>query len=393
MPSPENGRKQLHKVEELAATLKSDGMNTAMTVIPPDVFVQKYPHHLTAVRKAMAAGVKYVVHHGHRRLAAAKLAGLETVPILVRHEVQSLRIAAIQENLQRMSLNPIEEGEEFQATLEHEVDDQTQKPYTQRSLAARVGASQTYIAHRVALLRLIPALREAVINHWLKEQGVQPDADGFLLPVRPAATIYARLTADLQAAFVARTLAAEDAAVVCKLREDLQGAFLDGKLTIDEAAEIAQLPPSQQKMPDPLDEQTPQPPAPAPAPVATPAPTPPPAPPAPASATTTPPVPTPREGEAELEGGDGAAATNTSPETSAPGSGGASPQGAVEGTGQADGAGGGGTEAGQETKAAVATTTPRVIEIRESEDLDQLVLTLIETLTDEERIYVREHLA
>lgn len=375
MPSPENGRKTLHKVEELARTLKSDGMNTAMTVLPPNVFLAKYPQHTAAVQKAVAEGVVYVVHHGHRRLAAAKEAGLTEVPVLVRHTIVSPRIAAIQENLQRMGLNPIEEGEEFHQTLQ-EVDEETGKVYSQRALAERVGASQTYISHRVALLRLVPELRQAVVNHWLKEQGVQPDIEGLLLPVRPAATVYARLREDLQQSVVTGALAYEDAAVVCKLREDLQGAFVEGKLTIEDAAEIAKLSQGQQKLPDPLERAKPssEPERPAVQPAA----------PAPAPEGEKSPVPTPR-GEPTPEGtadqGNGTGNGNPEPAADAQPSAPLAPP-----TAQASG--NGERKPGTDVEVAV----PRVIELREEKDLDQLVLALIEHLTDEERDYVRQHL-
>ncbi|MCX4581065.1 ParB N-terminal domain-containing protein [Streptomyces sp. NBC_01571] len=228
MSSPENGRKELHRIEELADSLTSDGMNTAMTVIPPDVYVEFYPQHKEAVDEKVAEGVLFVVHHGHRRLAAAVKAGLSEVPILVRRDVPSLRIAAIQENLQRMGLNPVEEAVEFQAALDEK--DENGKQLSQRELAKRAGCSQTYVSHRVALLRLVPALQQAVVNHWLKEQqlleteGQDSGNAGALLvlPVREAATVYARLRPDLQEAFVRGELAAGDAAAVSKLPGDQQ---------------------------------------------------------------------------------------------------------------------------------------------------------------------------
>ncbi|MER6434628.1 ParB N-terminal domain-containing protein [Streptomyces sp900105245] len=227
MPSPENGRKELHKIDELANTLRTDGMNTAMTVIPPDIFIELYPRHKEAVEARVAEGVLFVVHHGHRRLAAAVKAGLTEVPILVRRDVPSLRIAAIQENLQRMGLNPIEEAEEFQGALD-EVDD-TGKRLSQRELSKRVGCSQTYVSHRVALLRLIPSLQQAVIDHWLKEQQLlevpERDSDAnarLLLPVRDAAVTYSRLSVDMQEAFVRGELSPAQATTVSKLPTDQQ---------------------------------------------------------------------------------------------------------------------------------------------------------------------------
>jgi ParB family chromosome partitioning protein len=231
MPSPENGRKKLHKIDELAETLRTDGMNTAMTVLPPDVYISIYPQHKEAVEARVAEGVLFVVHHGHRRLAAARLAGLTEVPILVRSDVPSLRIAAIQENLQRMGLNPIEEATEFQEALDEK--DESGKQLSQRELAKRVGCSQTYVSHRVALLRLVPALQQAVIDHWLKEQQLleegtdASDGPGRLkLPVREAATIYARL------------------------RPDLQEAFARGDISVEQAAAVSKLPPTEQQIRD-----------------------------------------------------------------------------------------------------------------------------------------------
>ncbi|MGW6257674.1 ParB/RepB/Spo0J family partition protein [Streptomyces sp. NPDC055085] len=228
MPSPENGRKKLLKIEELADSLRSDGMNTAVTVIPPEVYSEIYPQHRDAVEAQVAEGVLFVVHHGHRRLAAARLAGLPEVPILVRREVPSLRIAAIQENLQRMGLNPIEEAIEFQGALDEK--DEYGKQLSQRELARRAGCSQTYVSHRVALLRLIPELREAVVNHWLKEQQLL-DADSEIqggevvrriLPVKEAATVFSRLTPLLQEAFIRGELSSSAAESVSKLPADQQ---------------------------------------------------------------------------------------------------------------------------------------------------------------------------
>ncbi|MFI6341179.1 ParB/RepB/Spo0J family partition protein [Streptomyces sp. NPDC050535] len=226
MPSPENGRKNLLKIDELAESLSSDGMNTAMTVIPPDIYVDFYPQHREAVEERVADGVLFVVHHGHRRLAAALVAGLSEVPILVRREVPSLRIAAIQENLQRMSLNPIEEAVEFQGALDEK--DEDGKQLSQRELAKRAGCSQTYVSHRVALLRLVPALQQAVVNHWLKEQqlagsaGAEAAESTLVLPVREAATVYARLRPDLQEAFVRGEITSAESAIVSKLPAEEQ---------------------------------------------------------------------------------------------------------------------------------------------------------------------------
>ncbi|MGY4967379.1 ParB/RepB/Spo0J family partition protein [Streptomyces sp. 900105245] len=261
MPSPENGRKWLLKIDELAETLRTDGMNTAMTVIPPDTFVELYPHHKEEVEARLADGVLFVVHHGHRRLAAALKAGLTEVPILVRRDVPSLRIAAIQENLQRMSLNPVEEALEFQSALDER--DEAGKRLSQRELAKRVGCSQTYISHRVALLRLVPALQQAAIDHWLKEQQLLGDPTGgrtaesrLLLPVREAAIVYARLRTDMQEAFLRGELSATQAAAVSKLPTDQQA--ISPTEQADDCGAISIPDPEAPALPEPRGGESPQ---------------------------------------------------------------------------------------------------------------------------------------
>ncbi|MGW4985020.1 ParB/RepB/Spo0J family partition protein [Streptomyces mirabilis] len=262
MPSPENGRKKLLKIDELAESLESDGMNTAMTVIPPEVYAEVYPQHRDVVEARVAEGVLFVVHHGHRRLAAALKVGLTEVPILVRREVPSLRIAAIQENLQRMGLNPIEEAVEFQEVLDEK--DEKGKQLSQRELAKRAGCSQTYVSHRVALLRLVPSLQQAVVNHWLKEQAllapeaheVEDSEAHLVLPVREAATVYARLRSDLQEAFVRGELTSAQATVVSKAPADAQA--IPGPEANDDGAAINQPESTKHPLPEPRGSNTSQ---------------------------------------------------------------------------------------------------------------------------------------
>ncbi|MFX4293612.1 ParB/RepB/Spo0J family partition protein [Streptomyces bohaiensis] len=221
MPSPTNGRVELLKIDELAESLRTEGMGTAITVLTPDVYVRAYPEHKAAVDEAVAGGVRYVVHHGHRRLAAATVAGLTEVPVLIRsEEIPSLRIAAIAENLARMSLNPIEEAVEFEEALREVGADG--KTLSQREFARRVGCSQTHVSHRLALLRLVPELRQAVVNRWRQDEGLASDSGDLLLTTREAAGVFARLRLDIQQAFVDGQIDAVAAAAISKLPQDQQ---------------------------------------------------------------------------------------------------------------------------------------------------------------------------
>jgi ParB family chromosome partitioning protein len=90
----------------------------------------------------------YEVVTGERRLRAAKLAGLATVPVVLRDSDDSdlLREALI-ENIHREDLNPIELGEAFRQLLD-------ELGLKQEELADRVGLSRSHIANTIRLLSL-----------------------------------------------------------------------------------------------------------------------------------------------------------------------------------------------------------------------------------------------
>jgi ParB family chromosome partitioning protein len=90
----------------------------------------------------------YELVAGERRLRAAKLAGLATIPAVVREgdDTESLREALI-ENIHREDLNPIEQAEAFRQLLE-------ELGLKQDELAERVGVSRSHIANTIRLLGL-----------------------------------------------------------------------------------------------------------------------------------------------------------------------------------------------------------------------------------------------
>src|SRR5512132_2537827 len=85
---------------------------------------------------------------GERRLRAAKLAGLATIPAVIREsdDAESLREALI-ENIHREDLNPIELAEAFRELLE-------ELELKQETLAERLGVSRSHVANTVRLLGL-----------------------------------------------------------------------------------------------------------------------------------------------------------------------------------------------------------------------------------------------
>ncbi len=129
-PNPHQPRKSIDSngLSELAASIRNSG------VIQP-VVVRRQGH-------------GYQLIAGERRWRAAKLAGLERIPALLREATdgESLELALI-ENLLREDLNPMDEAEAYQKLL-------AEFEWTQEELAQRVGRDRSSIANCLRLLKL-----------------------------------------------------------------------------------------------------------------------------------------------------------------------------------------------------------------------------------------------
>ncbi|GHV38890.1 chromosome partitioning protein ParB [Clostridia bacterium] len=98
----------------------------------------------------------YEIIAGERRYRAARLAGLTTIPAVIRDfsPLQTVEAALI-ENIQRADLNPIEEASCYQKLL-------SEHSFTQEKLAERIGKSRPHIANLLRLLTLSVDVREFV---------------------------------------------------------------------------------------------------------------------------------------------------------------------------------------------------------------------------------------
>jgi ParB family transcriptional regulator, chromosome partitioning protein len=94
----------------------------------------------------------YMIMAGERRYRAAQLAGLTTIPALVRDD-DPLEIGII-ENLQRENLSPLEEAEGLGALID-------QYGYTHEALAELIGKSRPYVSNTLALRRLPEGIKRA----------------------------------------------------------------------------------------------------------------------------------------------------------------------------------------------------------------------------------------
>lgn len=98
----------------------------------------------------------YQLVAGERRVRAARMAGLERIPAIVRQlaDRQQLELALV-ENLQREDLDPIEAARAYRQLID-------EFAFSQDDLAARVGRARSTVANTLRLLELHPAVQDAV---------------------------------------------------------------------------------------------------------------------------------------------------------------------------------------------------------------------------------------
>lgn len=107
------------------------------------------------VRKEMGT---YTIVAGERRWRAARLAGLETVPVIVgEYDDRKVMEVALIENLQREDLNPLEESEAYEKLL-------NDYKLTQEEIANIVGKSRSLVANSLRLNRLEDEIKDYIRN-------------------------------------------------------------------------------------------------------------------------------------------------------------------------------------------------------------------------------------
>lgn len=129
-PHPDNPRKELGDLQELSNSIKANGVLQNLTIVPIE-----------------GRDGEYTAIIGHRRLAAAKLAGLRTVPCVVAEMDYKTQLhTMLTENMQRSDLTVYEQAEGFQMMLD--------LGETMGSIADKTGFSESTIRRRVKLLDL-----------------------------------------------------------------------------------------------------------------------------------------------------------------------------------------------------------------------------------------------
>jgi ParB family chromosome partitioning protein len=139
VPNPGQPRKNFDETElnELAASIKTYG------IIQPII-------------AANAGDGTYIIIAGERRTRAAKLAGLNTVPVIIRDytDQKKLEISLV-ENIQRTDLNPIEEAAAYKNLMDF-------SNLSQDELALRMGKNRSTVANSLRLLKLPVEIQKSI---------------------------------------------------------------------------------------------------------------------------------------------------------------------------------------------------------------------------------------
>jgi ParB family chromosome partitioning protein len=146
-PNPRQPRSTMHpeELKDLTASIREHGVLQPLIVTPGDL------------------EGRYVLIAGERRLEAARLAGLASVPVIVRQATDQQRLEmAIIENVQRSDLSALEQAEAYRQlaedfTLSHE------------EIANRVGKSRVAVTNTLRLLKLPDVIKNALIEGRISE--------------------------------------------------------------------------------------------------------------------------------------------------------------------------------------------------------------------------------
>lgn len=145
-PHPDNPRKNVGDVTELAESIRKNGVLQNLTAIPARQ-VQDVWDRLLEDPDRTDPDNAYVVVIGHRRLAAAKQAGVEQVPCAVVSMTQTQQVRTmLEENMHREDLTVYEQAQGFQMMLD--------LGETLETIAKDSGFSTTTVRRRLNLLKL-----------------------------------------------------------------------------------------------------------------------------------------------------------------------------------------------------------------------------------------------
>jgi ParB family transcriptional regulator, chromosome partitioning protein len=147
LPNPRQPRSMMHpeELQDLTASIREHGVLQPLIVTPGDM------------------QGRFILIAGERRLQAARLAGLASVPVLVRQATDQQRLElAIIENVQRSDLSPLEQAEAYRQLAED-------FGLSHEEIAARVGKSRVAVTNTLRLLKLPDPVKNALIEGRVSE--------------------------------------------------------------------------------------------------------------------------------------------------------------------------------------------------------------------------------
>lgn len=131
-------------IKSLAASIKQQGLMQPIIV-----------------RKIIGSNDKYEVIAGERRLRAAKLAQLSTVPVIIKVvDDENAAIMALVENIQREDLNPLEEARGLKRLLD-------EFALTHEQISDVIGRSRSATSNLLRLLNLAMPVQEMLLNNQI----------------------------------------------------------------------------------------------------------------------------------------------------------------------------------------------------------------------------------
>lgn len=141
LPNRKNPRSDLGDLSELIESIRENGIYQELTVVPQGEVSIYNPEDGSTTWKP-----SYTVVIGHRRLAAAKKAGLETVPCkVVEMSAKEMQTTMLTENVQRSDLTPLEEAKGIQMCLDLGIPE--------NEISQKAGMSKSKIRTRKYLLQ------------------------------------------------------------------------------------------------------------------------------------------------------------------------------------------------------------------------------------------------
>lgn len=187
--SPTNPRKHFDpaKLQELAESIRATGVHQPILARPLPGSRLQETFDIHAAIGGLQPRPTHEIVAGERRFRACQMAGLATVPAMVRvlTDEQVLEIQII-ENLQRDDLTELEEAEGYEALMQH-------SGLNAEAVGAKIGKSRSYVYGRLKLLELGPDGREAL------RQGRMDASHALLIARIPDTRLQAEAVRDIAA--------------------------------------------------------------------------------------------------------------------------------------------------------------------------------------------------